>query len=87
MTSRPSTSHWHRANLDIQLESFTSHRVNSPDSMSQNFQWHTYIVNANVNYSAQVGARFRVRVEYDGSNNGVGEHDSWGHQVSLVPRQ
>ncbi|MHA6137684.1 hypothetical protein ACX3YC_09505 [Pseudomonas mohnii] len=86
LTSRPANSHWNRANLDIQLEGLITHRVNSPDAMSQNFQWHSYIAYANVSFQEGSGPFFNVRIEYDGKNNGVGETESWGNKVQLVRR-
>lgn len=86
MTSRPHNKYWHRANIDVSLQSHTMQRLNSPDAMHQDTQWHPYIVDLSVNYNSAAGAYFRVRVEYDGTNNGVGENDSWGNQVLLVPR-
>jgi hypothetical protein len=86
LTSRPSNTYWNRANIDVQLESYGSHRVNSPDAMKQNAQWHSYVVNLNVVHDPAIRAGLKIRVEYDGTNNGVGEHDSWGNVIDLVPR-
>jgi hypothetical protein len=86
LTSRPSNQYWNRANIDVQLESYGLQRVNSPDAMSQNAQWHTYVVNLSVARDPAIRAGLKIRVEYDGTNNGVGEHDSWGNVIDLVPR-
>ncbi|PTT97872.1 hypothetical protein DBR45_36135, partial [Pseudomonas sp. HMWF031] len=48
LTSRPINKYWYRANIDVQLENYGSQRVNSPDAMSQNAQWHSYVANLNV---------------------------------------
>lgn len=86
LTSRPSNQYWYRANIDVLLESYGSQRVNSPDAMSQNAQWHSYIVNLNVALDPAIPPMVNFRVEYDGGNNGVGERDSWGNKTALVRR-
>lgn len=86
LTSRPSNRYWYRANIDVQLESYGSQRVNSPDTMSQDTQWHTYNVGLNVVHDPVFRAGFKIRIEYDGTDNGVGERDSWGNVVDLIPR-
>jgi hypothetical protein len=86
LTSRPSNKYWYRANIDVQIEGYSTQRVNSPDAMSQNAQWHQYIVNLEVAYAPEIRAGLKIRIEYDGTNNGVGERDSWGNVVTLIPR-
>jgi len=86
LTSRPEDKFWYRANIDFRLDSISSTRVNSPDSMWQDAQWHDYIVQTRVDHGSTYGSYFNVRIEYDGSNNGVGENDSWGRRVLLAPR-
>ncbi|UZM11959.1 hypothetical protein LZV00_14415 [Pseudomonas kielensis] len=48
--------------------------------------WHLLFMNADVDYVPGIGVYVNFRVEYDGTNNGVGEQDSWGQQVRLVNR-
>lgn len=86
LTSRPVNKVWRRANIDFKLYSRTEVRKNSPDAMVMDYNWHLLIMNADVEFASGVGVYVNFRVEYDGTNNGVGERDSWGQQVRLVDR-
>ncbi|PRA59270.1 MULTISPECIES: hypothetical protein [Pseudomonas] len=86
LTSRPTNKVWSRANIDFKLYSRTEVRKNSPDAMLMDYNWHLLIMNADVELVPGVGVYVNFRVEYDGTNNGVGEKDSWGQQVRLVDR-
>lgn len=84
MSTRPAGRYWYRANIDVAVISREIHRVNSPDAMWQDEKWHSYVTNFMVPFSGVSGASVLVRVEYDGTNNGVGEQDSWGESVQLI---
>ena len=86
LTSRPSNRVWRRANIDFKLYRRTEERKNSPDAMVMDNNWHLLFMNADVDYVPGIGVYVNFRVEYDGTNNGVGEQDSWGQQVRLVNR-
>lgn len=81
MTSRPSSSTYYRANIDVALVGAESVSKYSPDAMWQDNKWHSYVVELiarDVSPGAIFPALMCVGVEYDGPNNGVGEQDHWG---------
>lgn len=86
LSSRPSDKVWRRANIDFKLHSRIDVRKNSPDEMIMDAQWHQFIMSTDAEVVSGIGVRVNFRVEYDGTNNGVGEKDSWGQQVRLVDR-
>lgn len=81
ITTRPSGTYWYRANIDVALVGANSVLKYSPDAMWQDNQWHSYVVELvarDVSPGSFFPAMVRVGVEYDGTNNGVGEKDHWG---------
>lgn len=86
LTTRPAGTNWKRANINFELRSLDSQRVNSPDTMQQDTQRHPYNAEASVNFSAANGASFRVGVQYDGTNNDTSETDHWGPWREIIPR-
>lgn len=83
MTSRPAGTYWYRANMNVQLNSAVYHYVKSPDAMWQDTQWHSYVVNLEVAYSPSLGASINIQVQYDGTNNGVDQKETWGRWLTL----
>jgi hypothetical protein len=75
---------WDRANIDLAIYvGDTSVRLNSPDIMQQDEQWHDYPTGYPNTLSMASGApgsqiRLRIRVDYDGRNNDVGPAEGWG---------
>jgi len=86
MTTR--SGNWYRANIAIGLSAQEFVRKDSPDSMSQDTQWHNYPPS-----HAYVDSRHEpsgakvtlsIRVDYDGTNNDVGPNEGWGTSVDLT---
>ncbi|QAX86593.1 hypothetical protein C2E19_23320 [Pseudomonas sp. DTU12.3] len=75
-----------RANIDIALSAAAYVRRNSPDSMLQDAQWHNYEIYLESSLAAPSFNMYLViRVNYDGANNDVGDHEGWG--VHIRPAQ
>jgi hypothetical protein len=87
LTTRPTNKNWYRANINILVESNTSQRVNSPDTMSQDTQWHTYDAELTVNFAREIGGKISVGIHYDGTHNDTNESDSWGPKVEFIRRE
>ncbi|WP_454836025.1 hypothetical protein [Pseudomonas lini] len=84
MTTR--SGNWYRANIDIGLQAGEWKRLNSPDSMSQNNQWHDYVACLDSPLGApDFGVSLSIRVDYDGTNNDVEPHEGWG--LDIYPAQ
>ncbi|MBC3208015.1 hypothetical protein HU755_14530 [Pseudomonas sp. SWRI111] len=83
MTTR--YGNWNRANIDLYLYAHEVGEIKSPDSLSQDAQWHLYenVISVPYRSSAAGGLRNRmnIRVDYDGTNNDVEPHEGWGLEV------
>jgi hypothetical protein len=79
MTTRPEGTLWKRANIDILLSANGQEkRLNSPDSMWQDGTVRPYEREMDIDVGQWMQANLKIRFEFDGKNNGVGERDSWG---------
>ncbi|MBD9585918.1 hypothetical protein IB254_02505 [Pseudomonas sp. PDM03] len=78
LTSRPTDRVWRRANIYLSAISETAMGAQSPDSMIMDYKWHDQglVVAVKLNHSKV--AEYSIGVQYDGSNNDVGEHEKWG---------
>lgn len=84
MTTR--SGDWDRANIDVGLQAGQWKRLNSPDSMLQNNQWHDYVEYLDSPLGApDFGVSLSIRVNYDGTNNDVEPHEGWG--LDIYPAQ
>ncbi|KAB0487327.1 hypothetical protein [Pseudomonas reinekei] len=86
LTTRPVGKEWNRANINFEVRSGSTVRVNSPDSLIQNGGWYPYQREASVGYSVSLGASFRIGVHYDGTNNDTSEADHWGQWEEIIRR-
>ncbi|MFJ3008923.1 hypothetical protein [Pseudomonas fluorescens] len=71
-----------RANIDLGLQAGTWVRLNSPDEMHQDEEWHNYVVYIDSPLGPpDFGVTLAIRVNYDGRNNGVGPTEGWGQDI------
>ncbi|WP_460121059.1 hypothetical protein [Pseudomonas sp. H3_G09] len=84
MTTR--YGNWYRANIDLALNAGAYERKNSPDTMSQDTQWHDYSAHLSVPLGAYgVEVYLQMRIQYDGTNNDVGPSEGWNQKIVPAP--
>ncbi|MHC8308837.1 hypothetical protein ACYZUC_04405 [Pseudomonas sp. GT1P32] len=87
LTSRPTNKVWRRANIYLNVSSGSNNttKVESPDTLIMDHQWHSEELVAAVKYNwAAGGAGFVFGVQYDGTNNDVGSNEKWGPFGSII---
>jgi len=72
----------YRANINIALNAASYVSRDSPDSMSQDREWHDYEIYLDAALAAPSFNMYLViQVEYDGTDNGVGSGGGWGVHI------